>query len=79
MRVVPWYNTMTLCTCPVLVHYGIVVNPCRDQSELVSEPWLEGDAGKELSQVMYDAFQDDVEHRVHAVRAVQVDIRLTPR
>ena len=23
---------------PVLVHYGSVVNPCRDQSELASEP-----------------------------------------
>ena len=29
-----------LCTRPVLVHYDIVVNPCRDQSELlVSEPY----------------------------------------
>ena len=27
---------MTLCTCQVLVHHGIVVNPCRDQSELVA-------------------------------------------
>lgn len=26
----------------------------------------EGARGKELSQVMYDTFQDDVEHRVHA-------------
>ena len=35
-----WYNTMTLCTCPVLVHYSSVLNPCRDQSELVSQPCL---------------------------------------
>ena len=27
--IVRWYNTMGLCTRPVLVHYSIVVNPCR--------------------------------------------------
>ena len=25
-----WYNTLTLCAWPLLVHYSIVVNPCRD-------------------------------------------------
>ena len=29
MCVVRWYNTMTLCVWPVLVHHSVVVNPCR--------------------------------------------------
>ena len=44
-----------------------------EHSALVLHVWLvlrrlrdEGDDGKALSQVLYDTFQDDVEHRVHA-------------
>ena len=33
VHIVRRYNTMSLRTCPVLVHYGIVVNPHRDQSQ----------------------------------------------
>ena len=29
MCIVRWYNTMSVCIFPVLVHYSIVVNPCR--------------------------------------------------
>ena len=44
-----------------------------EHAALVLHVWLvlsrlrrvPGGAGKELSQVMYDTFQDDVEHRVH--------------
>ena len=36
MCIVRRYNRMVLCPRPVPVHYGIVVYPCRDQSELVS-------------------------------------------
>ena len=35
MSIVRWYIAVGLCTCPVLVRYGVVVNPCRDQSEPV--------------------------------------------
>ena len=41
MCIVCWYNTTALCTRPVLVHYGIVVIPCRDQSEpVIAEPYV---------------------------------------
>ena len=42
---------MTLCAWSiVLVHYGVVVDkPCRDQSELVSEP-LEDGPGRRLAR-----------------------------
>ena len=57
MCIARWYNTMTLCTCPVQVHYSIVVNPCRPitrygivvkplstnhKSRLRREPYREG-------------------------------------
>ena len=29
MCIVRWYNTLALCTWPVLVHYGSVINPGR--------------------------------------------------
>ena len=44
-----------------------------EHSALVLHVWLvlrrlreEGESGKALAQVLYDTFQDDVEHRVHA-------------
>ena len=42
MCIVRRYNTTALCTCPVLVHYSIVVNLCRLITRAgVAEPWTE--------------------------------------
>ena len=40
MCIVRWYNTTAVCTWPVLVHYGIVVNPRRPIRAPVAEPYL---------------------------------------
>ena len=37
MCIARWYNTTALCTCPVLVHYGIVVSHCRTNQSSVAE------------------------------------------
>ena len=36
-----WYITMTLCTWSVLVHYTIVVNPCRPIRGPAVDPYRE--------------------------------------
>ena len=53
--------------------FGIERSFRGEHSALVLHVWLvlrrlreEGESGKALAQVLYDTFQDDVEHRVHA-------------
>ena len=53
--------------------FGIERSFRGEHSALVLHVWLvlrrlreEGESGKALAQTLYDTFQDDVEHRVHA-------------
>ena len=43
MCIVRWYNTMARCInrtgTGTILHHSIAVNPCRDQSEPVAEPY----------------------------------------
>ena len=51
MCIVRWYNTMAFCTCPLLVHYGIVVNACRPIRAgcgALGQGWGDGSAGEQV-------------------------------